>query len=519
VEGLLVPQVIPAIAAAGSAIFAAGAPISLAAGTIGFGVAGGTAAVLGGVALNIALLAGSTALQYALQPRAGIPSPDAQQALKQAVKNTVEPQRLVLGEVQTSGVLFFEETKPPHYYGGYILASHECDGLDSVYVNNTRVFLDGLNAASVPFFDGSTVFLSVSFRDGDANQARDTIITNNSGDFDLTYGTDYRQRGLSTAVIKARHAGANQSELWGTGSFLPQVNFRFRGAKVYDPRDPSQTLDDQSTWRYSNNAALCAGRYVTFSWAGRPRIIEPSRVNWARIAHAADICDRWRTMADGIRERDYTINGVIKSNEQPAQVLQGMMASMNAVPVVYQGKWFVQPFDRRQNPVGTLHDGLILGSLSLRAERPSHEIINTIRAKFVSDERDYTPQETPAYIDTVALASDGGITREASLSLPYTYGNERAQRLSRLAIRENRRGRALTCEVDIQCRSWRIGDVVCVDLETLPEMNGTYRITRRSWLRNGTAFALTLEEWATDIDDWRAADHAQPFTLEEDLVD
>lgn len=522
------PQVIPAIAAAGAAFFTAGAPISLAAGTVGFGLAGGASFIAASTAitlgLNVALLAGTTALQFALTPKApkaigSQSSTQSAQDLKQAVKSTIAPERIALGAVQSSGVIFFEESKNPHYYAGYILASHACEGLESLWVDNQRVYVDSDgDATSTPFYDGSTVFLQASFRNGAADQARDPIITDNAADFAKTYDTNFRQRGLTTFVIKARHGAADHQDIWGTSSFLPQVQARFKGALVYDPRNPFHDLNDNSTWAWTDNAALCSAYYLTFPWASRPRFAQPSSMDWTRIGHAADICDRWRSLADGTRERDFTVNKVVQSTENPVTVIQGLMASMNAVPVIYQGKWFPKPFDAKQEPIGTLHDGLVVGNLSLRTERPGHEVINSARANFVSPERAYTPQETPAYIDTVALAADGGIPREASLPLPFTEGNERAQRLTRMAVKENRLGRALTCEVDIECRPWRVGEVICVDLEALPEMNGTYRITRRTWLRNGTAFGLTLEEWDASIGDWNAANDAQPFELDEDLA-
>lgn len=518
------PQIIPAVAAAGAALFTAGAPISLAAGTIGFGVAGGTAAVFGGLALNVALLAGTTALQFALTPKApkaigSQSSTQSAQDLKQAVKSTIAPERIALGTVQSSGIIFFEESKNPHYYGGYILANHKCHGLESLYVNNQRVFVDGNgDATSVPFFDGANTFLKVSFRDGDTDQARDSIITANAADFSRTYDANFRQRGLTTIVIKAKHGAEDHQDIWGTSSFLPQVQYRFKGALIYDPRNPLHDLNDPDSWEWTDNAALCAAYYLTFPWASRPRFAQPSSMDWPRIGHAADNCDRWRSLADGSRERDFTVNKIVQSTENPVTVIQGLMAAMSAVPVIYQGKWFPKPFDAKQEPVGTLHDGLVVGNLSLRTERPGHEVINSVRANFVSPERAYTPAETPAYIDTVALAADGGIPREASLPLPFTEGNERAQRLARMAIKENRLGRALTCEVDLECRPWKIGDVIRVSMEKLPELDGVYRITRRTWLRNGTAFALTLEEWDASIGDWNAANDAQPFTLAEDLA-
>lgn len=522
------PPIIAPIATAGAALFTAGAPISLAAGTAGFGLAGGAAFVGASAAitvgLNVALLAGTTALQFALTPKApkaigSQSSTQSAQDLKQAVKSTIAPERIALGTVQSSGVVFMEESKNPHYYAGYILACHECEGLESLWVDNQRVYVDSNgDATSTPFFDGSNVFLSASFRNGTADQQRDPIITANAADFSRTYGTAYRQRGLTCVVIKAKHGDGDHQDIWGTSSFLPQVQYRFKGAKEYDPRDPYQDLDDETSYRWSDNAALCAAYYLTYPWASRPRFAEKSSMDWTRIAHAADICDRWRSLADGTRERDFTVNKVVQSTENPVTVIQGLLAAMNAVPVIHQGKWFPKPFDAKEEPVGTLHDGLVVGNLSLRTERPGHEVINSVRANFISPERAYTPQETPAYVDSTALAADGNIPREASLPLPFTEGNERAQRLARMAIKENRLGRALSAEVDIACRSWQVGDVIRVDLETLPEMNGTFRITRRTWLRNGTAFGLTLEEWDASIGDWNAVSDAQAFELDEDLA-
>jgi hypothetical protein len=516
------PQVLP-FAGLFAGFLGAGAPISLAAG-VGFGVAGGAAAVLGGAALSVALLAGTTALQFALRPQAPKAispqtSTQQQQDLKRAIKSTIAPERIALGTVQSSGVIFFEESENPHYYAGYILASHQCEGLESIWVDNQRVFLTASgDATSTPFFDGSNVFLKINFRNGLADQARDQIITDNAADFDATYGTDFRQRGLTTAVLKAKHGDEDHQDIWGTSAFLPQIQVRYKGALLYDPRNPVHDINDSSTWEWSDNAALCAAYYLTYPWASRPRFAELASLDWARIGHAADICDRWRSRSDGTRERDYTINGIIQSTEIPVTVVQGLLAAMNATPVIYQGKWFPKVFDAKENPVGTLHDGFVVGDVSLRTERPAHEIFNSVRANFISPERDYTPQETPAYIDAAALALDNNIPREAPLTLPFTEGNERAQRLAKMAITENRLGRALTCEVDIAARPWQPGDHIRVDLETLPEMNGTYKITRRTWLRNGTAFALTLEEYDASIGDWNATNDVQPFTLDEDLA-
>lgn len=60
-------------------------------------------------------------------------------------------------------------------------------------------------------------------------------------------------------------------------------------SRMYDPRDPTQTLGDRTTYKPSRNSALMWAWWRTHPFGrGKPE----SEVNWARVAEQANICDQ-----------------------------------------------------------------------------------------------------------------------------------------------------------------------------------------------------------------------------------
>ncbi len=53
----------------------------------------------------------------------------------------------------------------------------------------------------------------------------------------------------------------------------------------YDPRDPSQSVDDRATWQLTDNAILITATMLLAMDA------EHSRINWERVAALADLCE------------------------------------------------------------------------------------------------------------------------------------------------------------------------------------------------------------------------------------
>ena len=77
---------------------------------------------------------------------------------------------------------------------------------------------------------------------------------------------------------------------------FPQYSFIYRGARVYDPRDVTQTFDAENfnlynaTWKWSENPILCVAHYV--NWLIANDLTSVVGVNMGAVAEGANDCDR-----------------------------------------------------------------------------------------------------------------------------------------------------------------------------------------------------------------------------------
>ncbi len=101
------------------------------------------AAVIGSAILTAASIGYSA--YAARQQRNAFTRVNDDQGLQQTIRQAIPSQRLALGYAVSSGALFWsfgDDTTRPYVYLGYLLANHECEALDSIYLNNERVFFD-----------------------------------------------------------------------------------------------------------------------------------------------------------------------------------------------------------------------------------------------------------------------------------------------------------------------------------------------------------------------------------------
>ena len=70
---------------------------------------------------------------------------------------------------------------------------------------------------------------------------------------------------------------------------IPQLTVQVRGKKVFDPRDNTQTFGTVSTYKYSDNPALCFLDYITDNEVGKG--LTESQINMPTFSSAANVCD------------------------------------------------------------------------------------------------------------------------------------------------------------------------------------------------------------------------------------
>lgn len=435
--------------------------------------------------------------------------------LQTSIPKPAPEHALLLGYATLAGTPFFVrggEDNRPYLYKGMLLAAHECDGLDSVLINGTRVLInpDDYQATSVPFFDGSTAFILVSFRNGDIDQAIDPIL-----DEDFTLPSTYRQRGQATAVIKAHYGTGNNRdkqddkhrELYGDGEFEPL--FRVRGAKVFDPRNATHVLAQPSTYEWTRNAALNTAHFLRWKY---PDIA--GRLDWDRIARAADICDEYRYALDGTAFRQFTVDGVIRANDPVPETIEQLLSACGGRLIRRAGSYHIYP-GQAETAVGTVHRGNLRGSLQYRNGLPRGQLTNKLIPEFFSPERDYSTVPGPVISDAADVVADGE-TRERTERYSFTERHYRAQRLAQRDYREGRLQESVLCGVDISALQWDAGRTVNLDLAAFnPALTGQWRIERKAWSDGLSGYTLELKRYSPAVNGFDAASDEQPFEVSE----
>ena len=70
---------------------------------------------------------------------------------------------------------------------------------------------------------------------------------------------------------------------------MPQLTVQVRGKKVFDPRDNTQTFGTVSTYKYSDNPALCFLDWISNDQYGKG--LTSSQINMSTFSTAANVCD------------------------------------------------------------------------------------------------------------------------------------------------------------------------------------------------------------------------------------
>lgn len=432
--------------------------------------------------------------------------------------------RRIYGEAVVSGGVFFQKTiagtgAADILVKGYTLSDGICDGLEAIIINGVTCELDANGTPlTAPWYNASGNFLQTSFRSGADDQAMDPIIAalwaSPPDDFypddadRTTKWAKFRQRGVATVVVKMLFGATadEHTELWGVGG-IPDLKFRVRGLRRYDPRDTNQSASDPDTWTYSENATISQADWLT-SEAGFG--IAPAEIDWDSVRKSADIDDYWQTTLDG-SERRGRVNGLVFGSEANDDVLSAMALQNRAIVRRAFGLYSIRA-DRTADPVCTIHQGLIVGPLSYQNEPDTRAAINIAEVQFAPASKLNQSGET-FYRDEAMITLDGQELPQR-LSLRFCDSPAAAQRLGYASIKENRVGRTLSGSFDIGVliaagkpngQLLEAGDVVRVWFGVYQQMNGLYTVTGLEILQDFTV-SLTLAGYDPDtIDGWLAS--------------
>ena len=163
--------------------------------------------------------------------------------------------------------------------GGYIGSDKISSGsgsLNTVSQNGTGIDVGSGQFGTSPTSKYRYVF---NLHHGAASQTADPMLVASMSN----WTTSHRLDGV---CYIAAHYGFDKEGMW---SGVPQLTVQVKGKKVFDPRDASQTFGNVSTYKWSDNPALCFLDYITNDEYGKGLPI--AKVNTSTFTTAANTAD------------------------------------------------------------------------------------------------------------------------------------------------------------------------------------------------------------------------------------
>lgn len=466
------------------------------------------------IGVGLALSAASMGLQYLLSGSGK--SVEAAQREKPGVlipeRDGLLSSRVVYGEQVVAGGIFFQKTVadsgstgPDIYVLGVTISEGVCESLDALIINGEECALDADgNPTTAPWYAVSGNNLKCSFRRGTTDQAIDPIIAARFPSEDA----NFRQRGICTVVLELNY-GSDADEhikLWGAGG-IPQLAFKIKGKRIYDALSNAQDASDPTTWTWSDNATLVE---VDWLMSDMGFEIDPADIDWSTVKRSATTDNEWVETLAGF-ERRGTINGLVDSTERNTDVLASMIQQNRGLIRRTLGTYTVKA-DTPAAAICTVHQGLLVGTLSYQNEPAKRSAINRIVTQFYPAVRYNQATEIP-YEDATLIAADGE-TLEQRVSLRFCDSAPAAQRLAYALVQENRVGRTVTGVFDIAVlmaagkpgQLLEAGDVIWLEMRApYADINGLYKINS---VEVGGDFNVTLSMSGTSanvIDGWNTS--------------
>lgn len=282
----------------------------------------------------------------------------------------------------------------------------------------------------------------------------------------------------------------------------------FRGAKCYDWRKDSTVAGGSgahrkatpSTWEWSENPAVCAGRY--FSW----RAGWNCSLDWARATDmqaAADVCDTstgFDVAGSTVTLPLYRCGLTISAAADHAEAMDSIMETM-AGRHVWSGNTWRMRAGAMATPVLTIDESWF-GHVGAPGGEPDDEPViraaqslpkdartNRVIGKCVDPDQRYQMLPFPAVEDSVLVAAKG--ERQDDIDLPGVNHIAHAQNLAKIVIREAQAGLRLECSTGWRGLLAEPLDVASITVDRLGMTGKTAEVTGWSFgFNEGTKLKL-----------------------------
>ena len=245
--------------------------------------------------------------------------------------------------------------------------------------------------------------------------------------FPTAWGVDHRLSGIANVLCTFQDVPqADFGAVYPQG--IPQYRAVLAGALVYDPRDVEQQEDDPTTWSWSDNPAREALDFLTHAdGMGRPR----SMFDLDSFSAAADVCDETVLLKNGGVEARYRCNVSYDLTEQPAAVLQRILATCDGhLYPTPEGKWGLR-VGKWYAPTAIIENAAVL-EYSIEQGSDALTKFNQLKVTYTDPLNDYQETEAEPWEDAASIAAYGTISDQ--LRVLECPSPSQARRLAKIAF-------------------------------------------------------------------------------------
>ena len=433
------------------------------------GIAGGAIAgfgLLGSFLIRAGIGLALSAFSSSLKPK--ISTATSQSALSSrgyvvTQSGSVLDHQIIYGRVKTGGIRIYDTTtgtNNKYFHRAIGFAAHECDAIETIYLNNMVLTIGGDGFVTAPAQYAGKVFVSKNL--GSPTQVADShMIANIPG-----WTAAHRLQGICYIYIRLEF----DADVFPTG--IPSFSAIIRGKKLYDPRS--------GLTQWSDNPALAIRDYWSDTGYGLGE--SSANIDDTLVQTAANVCDS-ASAIDGATM--FTCNGAWTTAATPKEMHRALGTAMAGMTWYAQGKWRMKA-GSWTTPVATFDENDLRSQLSVKPRHSRRDNFNTIHGTWRGDASlwqvtDFWPVTNAAY-----LLADNGIESVADLELNFTDTWAEARRLALIALEENRQQMTVSATFGLKAFQVQIGDNIYMNNTRMGWTNKEFQVV--NWV-----FSLTEE--------------------------
>jgi len=447
-------------------------------------------------ALNVAI--GLVSRSLAPKPNAG-GQPAGTSAILVSGLSPVADHQIIYGRTKIGGAVVYKEATDNNKFMHIVvaLAGHEVEEIETVYLNDEAVTIDGDGFVTAPSKyvieeddEPTRYVVRINKHLGSPTQAADEDLLSESAG---KWTPDHRLQGV--AYIYARLEF--EADAFPNGE--PNITAIVKGKKVYDPRTEATA--------YSDNAALCFRDYLTSNFGLNSPADE---IDDALIITAANICDENVTLAVGGTEKRYTTNGAFSTGVKPADAIDSLLRPMGGMLWYSQGKWRVKAA-AYVTPTLVFDEDDLRSTLQINTRHSRRDNFNIVRGTFRGAESNWQFSDFPEIKSDTFIAVDNGQESAMDLELGMVSSVATAQRIAKIALYQNREQLTLSAAFGLRAFQLQVGDVILFNNSRAGFVNKPFEVLSWTFVPSADGsleVKMTLRETSANVYSWSAEENA-----------